>query len=86
MHVDLMHVFYSRVMGRGRVITKYSRGGGELHVCICDKTHNNYSAVIIEVYADMYMACRGMYTKVCNYIGGSGGMPPQGKFEFLVCI
>ena len=33
-HIDLMHVLYvySRVMGGGGVITKYSRG--QVHVCI----------------------------------------------------
>ena len=34
-----------------------------------------------EVYADMYMECRGIYIHM--KLGGSGGMPPQGKFEFL---
>ena len=38
--------------------------------------------MIIEVYADMYMECRGIYIHM-KLGGGSGGMPPQGKFEFL---
>ena len=36
--------------------------------------------MIIEVQADMYMECRGIYIHM--KLGGSGGMP-QGKFEFL---
>ena len=41
--------------------------------------------MIIEVYADMYMECRGIYIHIYIHmkLGGSGGMPPQGKFEFL---
>ena len=37
--------------------------------------------MITEVYADMYMECRGIYIHM--KLGGSGSMPPQGKFEFL---
>ena len=37
--------------------------------------------MIIEVYVDMYMECRGIYIHI--KLGGSGGMVPQGKFEFL---
>ena len=47
--------------------------------------------MIIEVHADMYMECRDIYISIYLSIyiyirmklGGSGVMPPQGKFEFL---
>ena len=37
--------------------------------------------MIIEVHADNVMECRGIY--MCMKLGGSDGMPPQGKFEIL---
>ena len=42
-------------------------------------------AVIIEVHADMYIyGVQGyIYIYIRMKLGGSGGMPPQGKFEFL---
>ena len=69
--------------GGGGVITKYS-SGGQVHVCICGilDIYKTCSTVIIEVHADMYMECRGVYIYVCMKLGGSGGMPPQRKFEF----
>ena len=43
--------------------------------------------MIIEVHADMYIWSAGVYIYIYNIIrmklGGSGGMLPQGKFEFL---
>ena len=35
----------------------------------------------IEVHADIVMECRGIYIHM--KLGGSGGIPCQGKFEFL---
>ena len=37
--------------------------------------------MIIEVHADMYMECRGIYTYETRGVWGHA--PPQGKFEFL---
>ena len=37
--------------------------------------------MIIEVQADMYIC--GVQGYIRMKLGGSGGMPPQGKFEFL---
>ena len=90
-HVDLMHVLYvySRVTGvwgrgSGVVITKHSKGAG---VCMwytlgIYKTHIVQS-YIIEVQADMYIECRGIYTYETR---GVWGHAPQGKFEFLFSI
>ena len=44
---------------------------------------------MIEVHADIYMECRGIYIYIYIYIytyetrGVWGHAPPQGKFEFL---
>ena len=56
-----------------------------MYVCICGildnyKTHA-VQCMIIEVHADIVMECRGIYIRM--KLGGSGGMSPQGKFEFL---
>ena len=37
--------------------------------------------MIIEAHADVVMECWGIYIHM--KLGGSGGMLPQGKFEFL---
>ena len=39
--------------------------------------------MIIEVHADMYIYGVQGYIYIRMKLGGSGGMPPQGKFEFL---
>ena len=91
MHVDLMHVLYvySRVMGPGGIVTKYSRGG-QVHVCICGnlyiyKTHVHdavYIVIIACMHAAIVMECMGI---VCMKLY-RGVWGQAGKIQVFRCM